>query len=187
MTHKKIVIQSRLHYQFTFILQEFTISGNSRIHNFSNWHNQQLDNLLLNLWLFSNKLFIYGNLLVSSFICHRYPDNVLLLVYFIFVGWYLQLYILFFLFNYFVEMYMLLSLVLTSPILKAVLYLKLSIKELPFIPLINTVFFFCLIALVGTVSANGPGSSHTKDLKTVLIIFLLNTHHYKIRIKGKVK
>ena len=31
-----------------------------------------------------------------------------------------------------------------------------------------------------------PRSSHTKDLKMVLDVALLNTRHYKVRIKGKV-
>ena len=44
------------------------------------------------------------------------------------------------------------------------------------------------------VFANGPGdlgsisrSSHTKDSKMVLDASLLNTQHYKVCIKGKVK
>ena len=44
------------------------------------------------------------------------------------------------------------------------------------------------------VFANGPGdlgsisrSSHTKDFKMVLDDSLLNTQHYKVRIKGKVE
>ena len=32
-----------------------------------------------------------------------------------------------------------------------------------------------------------PRSSHTKDSKMVLDSTLLNTHHYKVRIKGKVE
>ena len=32
-----------------------------------------------------------------------------------------------------------------------------------------------------------PMSSHTKDLKMVLDAALLNTQHYKVRIKGKVE
>ena len=32
-----------------------------------------------------------------------------------------------------------------------------------------------------------PMSCHTKDLKMVLDASLLNTQHYKVRIKGKVK
>ena len=51
-----------------------------------------------------------------------------------------------------------------------------------------------LIGLVGRVLVNGPGdpgfdprSSHTEDLKMVLDTSLLNTHHYKVRIKGKVE
>ena len=32
-----------------------------------------------------------------------------------------------------------------------------------------------------------PRLSHTKDSKTVLDASLLNTQHYKVRIKGKVK
>ena len=47
-----------------------------------------------------------------------------------------------------------------------------------------------LIGLVGRVFANSPGDrslSHTKDLKMVLDTSLLNTQHYKVRIKGKVE
>ena len=32
-----------------------------------------------------------------------------------------------------------------------------------------------------------PRSSHTKDSNMVLVATLLNTQHYKVRIKGKVK
>ena len=32
-----------------------------------------------------------------------------------------------------------------------------------------------------------PRSSHTKDSKMVLDVTLLNTQHYKVRIKGRVK
>ena len=38
------------------------------------------------------------------------------------------------------------------------------------------------------VFAHGPGDlgpSHTKDSKMVLDAILLNTQHYKVRIKGK--
>ena len=35
-------------------------------------------------------------------------------------------------------------------------------------------------------SGFNPRSSHTKDSKIVLDPFLLNTQHYKLRIKGKV-
>ena len=51
-----------------------------------------------------------------------------------------------------------------------------------------------LIGLVGRVFANGPGDlgsipGHviTKTLKMVLDTSLLNTHHYKVRIEGKVE
>ena len=50
------------------------------------------------------------------------------------------------------------------------------------------------IGLTRRVFANGsgdwgsiPGSSHIKDSKMVLDSALLNTHHYKVRIKGKVE
>ena len=36
-------------------------------------------------------------------------------------------------------------------------------------------------------SGFNPRSSHTKDSKMVLDAPLLNTHHYKVRIKGKVE
>ena len=51
-----------------------------------------------------------------------------------------------------------------------------------------------LIGLVGSVSANGPGDRVSipgrvipKTLKMVLDTSLLNTQHYKVRIKGKVE
>ena len=51
-----------------------------------------------------------------------------------------------------------------------------------------------LIGLVGRVFANGPedlgsipGRVIPKTLKMVLDTFLLNTHNYKVRIKGKVE
>ena len=51
-----------------------------------------------------------------------------------------------------------------------------------------------LIGLVGRVFANGlgdlgsiPGRVIPKTQKIVLDASLLNTHHYKVRIKGKVK
>ena len=51
-----------------------------------------------------------------------------------------------------------------------------------------------LIGLVGRVSANGlgdlgliPGRVIPKTLKMVLDSSLLNTQHYKVHIKGKVK
>ena len=50
------------------------------------------------------------------------------------------------------------------------------------------------IGLVGRVFANGPGDQGSisgrvipKTLKMVLDTFLLNTQHYKVRIKGKVE
>ena len=51
-----------------------------------------------------------------------------------------------------------------------------------------------LIGLVGRVFANGPGDRGSipgrvipKTLKMVLDTALLNTQHYKVRIKGKVE
>ena len=50
----------------------------------------------------------------------------------------------------------------------------------------------CLIGLVGRVFANGPEDQGSipgwvipKTLKIVLDSYLLNTQHYKVRIKGK--
>ena len=47
------------------------------------------------------------------------------------------------------------------------------------------------IGPMSRVFANGPGfnprSSHTKDLKMVLDLDLLNIQDYKVRIKGKMK
>ena len=40
---------------------------------------------------------------------------------------------------------------------------------------------------MGKVFANHPSSSRTKDSKIVLDTSLLNTQHYKLRIKGKVE
>ena len=50
------------------------------------------------------------------------------------------------------------------------------------------------IGWLSTVFDSGPGdkgfnprSSHTKDLKMVLDVVLLNTQYYKVRTKGKVE
>ena len=59
----------------------------------------------------------------------------------------------------------------------------------------NVVFFFVSdLKIVGRVFANGPGDQGSipsrvipKTLKMVLDTSLLNTHWYKVRIKGKVK
>ncbi len=56
-------------------------------------------------------------------------------------------------------------------------------------------FYSCwALGLLSKVFAYGPGnlwfnprSSHTKDSKMVLDAILLNTQHYKVRIKGKVE
>ena len=45
---------------------------------------------------------------------------------------------------------------------------------------------YCKIQYSGRPGFN-PRSSHTKDLKMVLDTSLLNTHHYKVRIKVKVE
>ena len=57
-----------------------------------------------------------------------------------------------------------------------------------------TMILIRLMDQVGRVFANGPGDlgsipGHviTKTLKMVLDTFLLNTHQYKVRIKGKVE
>ena len=54
--------------------------------------------------------------------------------------------------------------------------------------------FIYFIGLVSRVFANGPGDRGSipgrvipKTLKMVLDIYLLNTQHYKVRIKGKVE
>ena len=49
-------------------------------------------------------------------------------------------------------------------------------------------FYIILNRLIGLVSWEfNPRSRHTKDLKMVLDTSLLNTQHYKVRIKGEVE
>ena len=47
--------------------------------------------------------------------------------------------------------------------------------------------FMNIIVLMVRVFANGPGQVITKTQEMVLDATLLNTQHYKVRIKGKVE
>ena len=58
----------------------------------------------------------------------------------------------------------------------------------------NLFIYIADVGLVGIVFDNGPGDLGSisgrvisKTLKMVIDTFLINTYHYKVRIKGKVE